>query len=143
MHKQKLLGEPKMVMKISQRQLRLIGNVGKAPKRASTPSGVQVVDFSVASKFSLKIDGKWVDETEWTNCKLFGDSVDTFMKHVASGTRIFVEGHFRTEKYTSNDQPRTKHYVLVETFIPLSKKNVMNESSDAPNPADELDMATA
>lgn len=112
-----------MTMKISKRHLCILGHVGKEPKQLSTPGGTAIVEFSVASSFSHKVDGKYVDDTEWTDCKMFGDCVETFMKYVGKGVRIEVEGHFRTEKYQKNGENRYKHYLIVDTYTPLSKKS--------------------
>ena len=131
-----------MPMKISKRQMSVLGHVGKDPKRMATPGGTSVVEFSVASTYSKKVNENYVDETEWTNCKMFGDRVDTFMKYVSSGIRIEVEGHFRTEQYEKDGSTRYKHYLIVDTYIPLSKKNENSAPANA-NAEGNLEIPTS
>lgn len=133
-----------MTMKFSKRHLCVLGHIGKEIKRGSTagPDGVLVAEFSVASTFSRKINGQWTDETEWTNCRLYGEGVETFMKHVGPGSRIQIEGHLRTEKYTVKNETRYKYYVLVDEYIPLSKKKSDDDKSNTSANKEPLEMAT-
>ena len=60
------------IMARSVNKVTLLGNVGKDPEIRSTPSGVMVASFGLATSDRFQdAQGNWQDRTEWHNLKAF------------------------------------------------------------------------
>lgn len=77
----------------------LLGNLGKDPDNRTTAGGMQVASFSVATTSSRKINDKWETETEWHNVTVFGKMAENCIKYLAKGSKVFIEGKLKTDKY--------------------------------------------
>jgi single-strand DNA-binding protein len=78
----------------------LIGNVGKVDIR-QTQSGDNIVSLSLATsqKYTDK-NGQHIENVEWHNVVFFKKLADIVAQYVAKGSKIYVEGSLKTEKYT-------------------------------------------
>lgn len=78
----------------------LIGNVGQIDIR-QTKSGDSIVSLSLATsqKYTDK-NGQQVENVEWHNIVFFKKLADIVAQYVAKGSKIYVEGSLKTEKYT-------------------------------------------
>lgn len=78
-----------------------IGNVGKDPKSKFLPSGVAVVNFSIACNEEWKDQetGEKQKHTEWIRCVSYGKLAEIITEYIKSGAQIYVEGKQRTRKY--------------------------------------------
>jgi single-strand DNA-binding protein len=56
--------------------------------------------LSLATRSSYKKDGKYVDQTEWHRCIVFGKLAE-FAATLKKGAHIQVEGELRSRKYDS------------------------------------------
>jgi len=61
------------------------GNLGKLAERRFTPTGVEVIQFSVAERISK-------DETRWYRCSWFGERAGKVSEYLTKGTRVSVTG---------------------------------------------------
>lgn len=87
-------------------KISLIGNVGRDPETRFTPSGKQILSFSVACNRQgpPAIDGGERERiTEWFNVTCFGKLAEVYANIVAKGNRVYVEGRLQSRKYTRND----------------------------------------
>lgn len=60
------------------------GNLGKSAERRFTPTGIEVVQFSVAENIK--------DETHWYRCSWFGERALKACQYLTKGTRVSVTG---------------------------------------------------
>jgi single-strand DNA-binding protein len=75
----------------------LIGNLGKDPEIRSTPSGVMVASFSLATADRQKdAQGNWQDHTEWHNLKAFNRTAEVVRDYVKKGSKLYIEGKITT-----------------------------------------------
>lgn len=82
----------------------LIGNLGQDPEVKHTQGGMAVATFSLATTSVRKDrDGNQQEKTEWHRCKAFGKSAEIIGEHVRKGSRIYVEGSIRYDKFTGQD----------------------------------------
>ena len=61
------------------------GNLGKPAERRYTPTGVEVIQFSVAEKVNK-------DETRWYRCSWFGERAGKVADYLTKGTRVSITG---------------------------------------------------
>jgi single-strand DNA-binding protein len=91
----------------------LIGHVGQDPEIRYTPTGLPVVNFSVATDEAyLDKEGKRQDRVEWHRVVVFGKVALTCNEVLKKGRQIYVEGRIRTldfeNKIDGRKQRRTE-----------------------------------
>jgi len=83
----------------------LIGNLGKDPEVRSMPSGMKVVNFSVATSESWndKASGERKELTEWHKIVIMNERLaDVAEKYLRKGSKVYLEGKLQTRKWTDN-----------------------------------------
>lgn len=93
----------------------ILGTLGKDPDSRITPGGTQVANFSIAvNEFHKdKNTGEKRESTEWLSIVCFGRTAEVAIKYLRKGSRVYIEGKIKTEKYTNKqgiDRYSTKIY---------------------------------
>lgn len=81
----------------------LVGNLGQNAEKNTTPSGIPVTRFSVATSRSWK-DPKtndWKEETNWTNVVLWRH--ENVTDYLTKGKQVYVEGRLQTRSYQDKE----------------------------------------
>lgn len=87
----------------------LVGRLGQDPKLAYAPSGVAVVNFSMATDESYTDrEGNKVDKTEWHRVVVFGKQAELCSNYISKGSLVLVEGSLQTRKW--QDQQGNDRY---------------------------------
>lgn len=83
----------------------ILGFVGNEPEIKQTKSGDNVANFSVATSTSWKdkSSGEKKEATEWHRVTAFGNLANVVANYVKKGSKVYVEGSIKTEKYTDKD----------------------------------------
>lgn len=102
-----------------------IGNLGKDPEMRFMPNGNAVCNFSIAisEKYKDKTSGDMKEVTEWVNIVMFGKLAEVAGEYLGKGSKVYVEGKLKTEKYT--DKQGVEKYttkVVAEKMEMLSMK---------------------
>ena len=101
-------------------KVEFIGNLGKDPKVATLTSGTRVVSFSMAMTESWKDKntGEKKERTEWANIVVFNEDLGKVAEqYLKKGSKVFIEGEFRTRKYQAPDgSDRWATEVVVPNF---------------------------
>lgn len=81
-----------------------IGNLGRDPELRYMADGKAVCNFSFAitEKYKDK-SGDQKEVTEWINVATFGRLAEICGEYVRKGTKVYVEGKLKTEKYTDKN----------------------------------------
>jgi len=106
-------------------KIQIIGNLGRDPELRYTPSGRPVTTFSVAVNQSSKNQqtGEWVEATDWFRVSVWGDRAERAAENLRKGTRVFVDGRFRTREYETNDGRKGLSLdVSADTVLGLDKR---------------------
>lgn len=95
----------------------LLGNLGKDPEVRSTPGGLTVCRFSLATGERKKDQsGQWVDHTEWHNVVVFGRTAENCQRFLKKGRQAFIEGRIRTNKWQDKEgKDRYTTEILADT----------------------------
>ena len=81
-----------------------IGRLGKDPEIRYVASGDAVAGFSIATGESWKDkQGQKQERTEWVNCTAFGKLAEIVGEYLRKGSKVYIEGKMKTEKYTDNN----------------------------------------
>jgi single-strand DNA-binding protein len=97
----------------------LIGNLGRDPEQRTTPGGLSVTDFSLATTQRWKDrDGKPQEETEWHRVVAFGKTAELAARLLTQGRQVYVEGRLRTRSWedqeTGKKMSRTE--IVLDSF---------------------------
>lgn len=101
-----------------------IGRLGKEPDMKYLNSGDAVCNFSIAVGWKSKDK----EGAEWVNITAFGKLGEVCGQYLHKGSQVFVQGRFKTEKYT--DKNGVEKY---STKIQADKIQFLgkNEAADA------------
>ena len=78
----------------------VIGRLGQDPEIRYAPTGLPVVNFSVATDEPyFDKEGKRQERTEWHRVVVIGKLALTCNKHLKKGRQVFVEGRLRNRVF--------------------------------------------
>ncbi len=103
-------------------RVQLIGRLGKDPEARLTPTGKQVVSFSLAVSNRWKSGGEIKETTDWFNIEVWDRLGEVCQQYLHKGSLIFLEGRLKTDKY--DDKGETKYFtkVVAQSMQMLDRK---------------------
>ncbi len=102
----------------------LIGNVGKNPELKTTPSGIPVTSFRLATSETWKDrDGNLREHTDWHTIVAWRGLAEVIYKLVTKGSRVYIEGKIQTRNFDDKTGNR-RHVVeiLAENMLLLEQR---------------------
>ena len=85
---------------MSLNKVMVIGHLGEDPEIRYTPTGLPVVNFSVATDESyLDKEGKRQERTEWHRVVVIGRLALSCHEYLRKGRQVFAEGRLRTREW--------------------------------------------
>jgi single-strand DNA-binding protein len=119
-------------------KIQIVGNLGRDPELRYTPNGRPVTEFSVAVNQSTKNQqtNEWVEATDWFRVSVWGDRAERAAENLRKGTRVLVDGRFRTREYETKDGRKGLSLeITADTVLPLDKREGGAEGTFAGAPA--------
>jgi len=109
-----------------------IGNLGKDPEMRFMPDGKAVCNFSIAisEKYKDK-SGESKEVTEWVNVALFGKLAEIAGEYLKKGSKVYIEGKMKTEKYSKDGVDRYTTKIIGEKMEMLSSKGEIESKPKA------------
>ena len=102
----------------------IAGNITRDPELNHTTVGKSVVNFTVASTERWKSEtGEQKEHTEFIECRSWAKQAEVIAKYFRKGSRIYIEGKLRTEKWEKDGQKRQKVIVEVAAFEFVDRKD--------------------
>src|SRR5271165_1904219 len=98
----------------------LLGNLGKDPEIKSTPSGMNIATFSLATTERAKDkEGNWQDRTEWHNIKAFGRTAEVVGQYLKKGRTVYIEGRLHNDSWDDKEtgQKKYKTEIIVNELV--------------------------
>jgi single-strand DNA-binding protein len=91
----------------SMNKVMLIGRLGQDPEKRTTPSGVSVVNVSLATTDYFKdSSGIRQERTEWHRVVFWSQQADIVDQYTRKGSLIYVEGKLETREWQDKDGNR-------------------------------------
>ncbi len=119
-------------------RVQLLGNLGKDPDLRSTPSGMSVCSFSVATTDSYKDkDGAWKDITDWHNVVVWNKLAEIASNSLRKGSKVLVEGRLKTRSYEKDGVTRYITEVVADNIIFLESRSSSDPYSSAASQFDD------
>ncbi|MES2208778.1 MAG: single-stranded DNA-binding protein [Chloroflexota bacterium] len=119
-------------------KIQIIGNLGRDPELRYTPNGRPVATFSVAVNQATKNQqsGEWIEATDWFRVSVWGDRAERAAENLRKGSRVFVDGRFRTREYETNDGRKGMSLdVSADNVMGLDKRDQEGGFTGAPGAA--------
>lgn len=116
----------------------LVGNLGRDPIIRYTNDSKPIANFSLATSETFKNkEGIKQEETEWHNCVIFGKLAEIVKSYVKKGSKVYIEGKIKTNKWTDDKTNVTKYKteIIINTLKMLDKKG---ENTQPPEIFDEF-----
>jgi len=90
---------------MSYNKVMLIGKVKNEPTITHSKSGNTIASFNLMTWASTKNKhtDEWDKEWEYHDITCFGYTANTVEKYIGDGSRVFVEGSIKTDKWEGND----------------------------------------
>lgn len=118
-----VFGERRNKMAFSLNKVIIIGNLGSDPDFRTTPQGLQVCQFRVATNERLPDkSGGWRDETEWHRVVVFGSTAEYASKVLRKGSKVCVEGRNKTRSYEKNGETHFITEIIARNIVFLDSK---------------------
>lgn len=93
----------------------LYGNLTRDPELRALPSGMNVVNFSIATNRVFRDrDGKKQEQTDFHNVVVFGRQADTVSQYLKKGSGVFVEGRLQTRSWEKDGQKMYRTEVVAD-----------------------------
>lgn len=101
-----------------------IGNLGRDPELRFMPDGKAVCNFSIAisEKYKDK-SGEAKEVTEWVNVAFFGKLAEIAGEYLKKGSKVYIEGKMKTEKYSKDGVDRYTTKIIGEKMEMLSGRS--------------------
>jgi len=115
----------------------LLGNVGGNPEVRATPNGGYVTRFSLATNESWKDrqSGLLQERTEWHRIVVFNRLAEVAAQYLRSGSKIFLEGSLRTQKWEDkNGVGRSTTEIVAQAFHMLDSAPHSGPQTRGTNP---------
>jgi len=93
----------------------LYGNLTRDPELRALPSGMNVVNFSIATNRVFRDrDGKKQEQTDFHNIVVFGRQADTVNQYLKKGAGAFVEGRLQTRSWEKDGKKMYRTEVVAD-----------------------------
>lgn len=118
----------------------LVGHLTRNPELRYTPNGTPVASFGIASNRRFKQNDELKEEVMFIDVVVFGKPAENAAQYVSKGRQILVDGRLQQRRWETDDgQKRSKHEVVAERLVYLSKKaegGQIDDQSDSSPPFD-------
>jgi len=109
----------------------IVGNLGINPEIRYMPTGASICSISVATSESWKDKqtGEKKIRTEWHRIKLFNKLGEIANKYLKKGSKVYVEGFLRTNKWKDqNDNDRYSTDIIANNLQMLDMRSPDNDN---------------
>lgn len=94
----------------------IIGNLTRDPELKALPSGIKVVNVSVATNRVFKDrDGKKQESAEFHNVVIFGKIAELTAQYLKKGNQAYFEGRLQTRSWEQDGQKKYRTEIIAET----------------------------
>ena len=103
--------------------VRLIGNLGDAPKVKKLDSGKTVANFTIATNEIYRDSkGEKQSETTWHRLVAWGNQAEIAEKYLKKGSEIAIEGKLNNRSWDEkNGEKQYKTEILVKEILLIDK----------------------
>jgi single-strand DNA-binding protein len=94
----------------------IIGRLTRDPEMRTTPQGINVTSFSVATNFKLGQK----DQVEFHNVVIWRKLGEIANQYLKKGSQVYIEGRIQTRSWQGNDgQQKSRTEIIADNMIML------------------------
>lgn len=101
----------------------LIGAVGGDAKSSASANGLSFLNFSLATNKKIKVNGEYVDKTNWHQCVCFDKVAEAMAKFIKKGVKLHIEGEVDYSEYEKDGVKRQATKIICNQVTILDFKN--------------------
>lgn len=107
----------------------LVGRLVKDSEIKYLKSGTPLLNFTLASNKSKKVNDKWEDEVSFFDCVLYGKQADNLFKLLLKGKLVSIQGSLEQQRWESNGDKRSRVKIIVDKVQLLEKIEKSNQAN--------------
>lgn len=112
-------------------QVTLMGNLTRDPELRTTPSGQNVVSFSLALNRNYRdSSGEWQEATDYVDIVAWGPLAERVAQYMTKGRRCLVQGRLQSRSWEQEGQKRSKVEVLAFDVTFLDGRGTVDSESE-------------
>ncbi|HLC44221.1 MAG: hypothetical protein A2722_00155 [Candidatus Doudnabacteria bacterium RIFCSPHIGHO2_01_FULL_50_11] len=102
----------------------IVGRLTADPDARTTPTGINVTSFSVATNFVYKNqEGQKVEQVEYHNIVVWRKLAEIAAQYLKRGRRVLIEGRLQTRSWEANDgSKRQRTEIVADNLILLDSR---------------------
>lgn len=114
-------------------KIMIIGNVGRVSEIRFTPTGKEVITFSVAtSRHWNNAEGVKQTATDWFTVVAWGSLARVCADHLSKGKQVYVEGRVQARKWDDKDGNKHSSFEIVANEMMVLSDRKENETLNDP-----------
>jgi len=119
----------------------LAGNLVRDPEIRYLPSGLPVVNFSIAVNSRYRQNNELKEEVSYFDIVVFGKTGENCAEYLSKGRPVLVEGRLRQRRWESEGTRRSKIEVVagIVQFLGGGSKGAPAEEGPGSAPVEEQD----
>lgn len=112
----------------------IIGRLTRDPETRTTPTGVTVTTFGVATNLVWKDQsGNRQEKVEYHNIVAWRKLGETMAQYLHKGSRVYIEGRLQTREWQAQDgSKRTRTEIIADSMIMLDRRPEGGAARPAP-----------
>lgn len=112
-----------------------VGNLGSDIEIKYSAQGNAYCNFSIATSEGVKNkEGNFENLTTWIKCLVFGKLAENCGKNLSKGSKVYIEGRLREEKWTDRDGNEKSSLLMNVSDVQfLTPSNTNNNSNNSNN----------
>ena len=92
----------------------IVGRLTRDPESRTTPNGINVTSFSLATNFVYKnAEGQKVEQVEYHNIVTWRKLAEIAAQYLKKGRRVLIEGRLQTRSWEANDGTKRQRTEIV------------------------------
>ena len=125
-------------MSIGINKVILVGHLGKDPEKFEGKSTVTKFSVATTKKWKDKQTKEVKEETEWHRVVAFAHSANSTALHLKKGSKVFIEGHLKTSKWTDDKGvDRWTTDIILDKYIMLDSRQSQDQGQGQNNQAQD------
>ena len=99
------------------------GRLTRDPELRYTTNGTAILNGSIASNKSVKINGEWTEKAGFFDFKMFGKRAESLSKYMVKGKKFLLHGSMDYESWEKDGQKRSKLIMAVDKVFFMDGKD--------------------
>ncbi len=100
----------------------IIGNLVRDPTINYLPSGMQVVEFSIAYNRRFRVNEEWREETHYFDVRAYGRLAEDLGTRLSKGYTVVIEGSLRQDRWTDKEGKPQSRVRIVASAVRIIRK---------------------